>query len=222
MIEIKNLTKTYGKGEGSVAALKGVTLTVNDHDFVAIVGKSGSGKTTLLNLIGGLDIPDSGTVKHGSEEITGWNDAKLADFRLRHVGFVFQFFDLLPELTAAENILLPAKLAGEKPKDYDAIVERLELKDRLTHYPSELSGGQQQRTAIARALINSPDVVLCDEPTGALDSKTAAEIMALLKQLNEDGKTVIIVTHDQGIAKQCGRVIELQDGEIVQETAPAS
>ena len=215
MIKTENLTRTYGKGEGKVVALKGVDLTINDGEMVAIIGKSGSGKSTLLNLIGGLDAPTEGKIFYNDTEIGKMNDTELSKFRLNNVGFVFQFFDLIPELTAEENILLPSKLAKKKGEGAEGLYSALDINDRIKHYPSELSGGQQQRTAIARALINSPDVLLCDEPTGNLDKRSGEEVMALLKELNGKGKTVIIVTHDDEVARQCGRVIEISDGEIV-------
>ena len=215
MIKTVNLTRTYGKGEGQVVALKGIDLTISDGEMVAIIGKSGSGKSTLLNLIGGLDVPTEGKIYYNETEIGKMNDTELSKFRLNNVGFVFQFFDLIPELTAEENILLPSKLAKKKENSADDIYSALDISDRIKHYPSELSGGQQQRAAIARAMINSPDVLLCDEPTGNLDKRSGEEVMALLKTLNEQGKTVIIVTHDEDVAAKCGRVIEISDGEIV-------
>ena len=215
MIKTENLTRTYGKGEGKVVALKGIDLTINDGEMVAIIGKSGSGKSTLLNLIGGLDVPTEGKIFYNDTEIGKMNDTELSKFRLNNVGFVFQFFDLIPELTAEENILLPSKLAKKKENSADSIYSALDINDRIKHYPAELSGGQQQRAAIARALINSPDVLLCDEPTGNLDKRSGEEVMALLKTLNEKGKTVIIVTHDADIAGQCKRIIEISDGHIV-------
>ena len=216
MITTENLSKTYGKGEGSVAALKNVNLTIKDGELAAIIGKSGSGKTTHLNLLGCLDAPTDGKAFYNDIEITSLDDSKAADFRLRHIGFVFQFFDLLPELTAAENILLPARLVKRSAENYRKIAEILEISERLDHYPSQLSGGQQQRVAIARAMINDPEVLLCDEPTGNLDEKSGREVMELLLKMNrEKGKTILIVTHNPEIAEQCGRIIEISDGEIV-------
>lgn len=215
MIKAENLTKIYGKGDVCVTALDKVNITIESGELIAIIGKSGSGKTTLLNLLGGLDTATSGKVYYNYKNISELNDTMLSDFRLNNIGFVFQFFDLLPELTAAENILLPAKLAERKSPEFQSLIQHLGLTERTNHYPSQLSGGQQQRVAIARALINNPDVVLCDEPTGNLDKKSGKEVMELLKSLSKDmGKTVIIVTHDTGIAQQCDRVIEIADGVI--------
>ena len=215
MIKTENLSRIYGTGDGSVTALKDATIEIADGELTAIMGKSGSGKTTLLNLLGCLDTATEGKIFFDDTEITALNDSKAADFRLNHVGFVFQFFDLLPELTAAENILLPARLAGKTPEKYQSIVEGLGLSDRINHYPSQLSGGQQQRVAIARAMINAPDVLLCDEPTGNLDERSGEEVMEMLTKMNrEQGKTILIVTHNPEIAAQCGRVIEIRDGEV--------
>ncbi|MGN0684314.1 MAG: ABC transporter ATP-binding protein [Oscillospiraceae bacterium] len=216
MIRTENLCKTYGKGEGAVTALRNAPLEIKYGELVAIIGKSGSGKTTLLNLLGGLDKATSGKVFYNDIEITSLNDEKLADFRLNHIGFVFQFFDLLPELTAAENILLPARLAKKSAENYREIVENLGLSERVNHYPAQLSGGQQQRAAIARALINEPEILLCDEPTGNLDERSGNEVMELLLKMNrEQGRTILIVTHNPEIAKQCGRIIEISDGNII-------
>jgi ABC-type lipoprotein export system ATPase subunit len=216
MIKIKNLYKTYGEGDGEVHALKNCNLTIEDGEFVAIIGKSGSGKTTLLNLLGGLDTPNSGEIFYDDIDISKLSDSKLATFRLEKIGFVFQFFDLLSELTAEENILLPAKLVKNKAIDFEGIANRLGISDRLKHYPSQLSGGQQQRVAIARALINNPKVILCDEPTGNLDEKSGVEVIKLLTELNQNNNhTIIIITHDPDIASRCQRVIEISDGEIM-------
>lgn len=216
MIVAENLCKTYGTGEGAVNALCNVDLTIEDGEFVAIVGKSGRGKSTLLNLLGGLDSVTSGRVLYNDVDITKLGEPALADFRLHKIGFVFQFYDLLPELTAEENIMLPAQLAKNKSADISALVERLGLTDRMKHYPSQLSGGQQQRAAIARALINNPDVLLCDEPTGNLDQKTGDDVMELLLKLNKTEKrTIVIVTHNPEIAARCERTIEISDGVLV-------
>lgn len=216
MIKTEDLCKTYGIGDGSVCALKNISITIESGELVAITGKSGSGKTTLLNLLGTLDKTTNGKIYYDDTEITDFNDSKAADFRLVHIGFVFQFFDLLPELTAAENILLPTRLAKRSADNFQELVGKLGLTDRLNHYPSQLSGGQQQRTAIARAMINDPEVLLCDEPTGNLDEKSGKEVMDLLLKMNhKQHKTVLIVTHDPEIAAQCGRIIEISDGKII-------
>lgn len=216
MISVQNLCKTYGSGESSVNALRNVDLTIKDGEFLAIIGKSGSGKSTLLNLLGGLDSATSGRILYNDIDITKMKETALADFRLHKIGFVFQFYDLIPELTAEENILLPAQLVKNKSADISAIAERLGLSDRLKHYPSQLSGGQQQRVAIARALINNPDMLLCDEPTGNLDQKTGDDVMELLLQLNKtDNRTIVIVTHNPEIAARCERTIEIADGVLV-------
>lgn len=216
MISVQNLCKTYGSGEGAVNALRSVDLAIDDGELVAIVGKSGSGKSTLLNLLGGLDSATSGRIIYNDIDITKMKETALADFRLHKIGFVFQFYDLIPELTAEENILLPAQLAKNKQADLSALAERLGISDRLKHYPSQLSGGQQQRAAIARALINNPDVLLCDEPTGNLDQKTGDDVMELLLQLNKiEKRTIVIVTHNPEISARCGRTIEIADGTLI-------
>jgi len=215
MIKTQNLTKTYGKGEGKVTALAGVDITIKDGEMVAIIGKSGSGKSTLLNLLGGLDKATEGKVFYNDTDLSTLNDTKLSEFRLKNIGFVFQFFDLIPELTAEENVMFPAKLAKKKETSEGDLYTALDIGARVKHYPAELSGGQQQRAAIARALINDPDVILCDEPTGNLDKASGEEVMNLLKRLNkEQNKTVIIVTHDSEIAAQCARTIEISDGKV--------
>jgi putative ABC transport system ATP-binding protein len=217
-IRTEDLTKIYGKLDAEVTALDSVNLEINQGEFIAITGASGSGKTTLLNMLGGLDTPTSGKVFYDDEDIYGLKDDKLSDIRLKKIGFVFQFFNLLPELTAKENILLPL-LIDKKKLDNDyftKITDTLGVTDRLTHLPSELSGGQQQRVAIARALINNPDVILCDEPTGNLDAKASADVIELLRLTHEEfGKTVIIVTHDKKLAEKAERTIVIADGKIV-------
>lgn len=216
MISVQNLCKTYGSGESAVNALRNVDLTIKDGELLAIIGKSGSGKSTLLNLLGGLDSATSGRILYNDIDITKMKETALADFRLHKIGFVFQFYDLISELTAEENILLPAQLVKNKSADISAIAERLGLSDRMKHYPSQLSGGQQQRVAIARALINNPNVLLCDEPTGNLDQKTGDDVMELLLQLNKtDNRTIVIVTHNPEIAARCERTIEISDGILV-------
>lgn len=215
MIKITNLRKVYGNGEAAVCALDDVSLTINDGEMVAITGKSGSGKTTLLNLLGGLDTPTSGSIRYDDTELIGMKDKALSDFRLRKIGFVFQFYDLLPELTAQENILLPCRLAGNKQTDLTSVAQSLGISERLSHYPAQLSGGQQQRVAIARALINNPQILLCDEPTGNLDEKSGNEVIQLLSELNaKEKRTILIVTHNPDIAKMCSREIVISDGKI--------
>lgn len=215
MIRVEKLCKTYGESELKVKALKEVSVQINDGEMIAIIGSSGSGKSTLLRVLGGLDTEVEGDVFYDDVNIVKMNDAQLSAFRLNNIGFVFQFFNLVPELTAEENIKLPQMINKKKaiiPKD---VLTQLCIEDRLKHYPSELSGGQQQRVAIARALANNPKLILADEPTGALDSRTAAEIMELFRELNKDGHTIIIVTHDLEIANQCDRIIEISDGRII-------
>ncbi len=215
MITITNLSKVYGNGDAAVCALNNISLTINDGEMIAITGKSGSGKTTLLNLLGGLDVATSGSIKYDDTELSGMRDKALSDFRLQKIGFVFQFYDLLAELTAYENIMLPNRLAGGKHKDISLIAKSLGIFERLHHYPSQLSGGQQQRVAIARALINNPQILLCDEPTGNLDEKSGNEVMELLTDLNrKEKRTILIVTHNPDIAKLCNRNIVLSDGKI--------
>lgn len=216
MIKISNLSKIYGSGNSAVEALKNVSLQINDGEMVAIIGASGSGKSTLLHILGGLDTNvKSGSVVYDDKDILKLKDKDLSRFRLENIGFVFQFFNLIPELTAEENIRLPQMMCGINKDIPKGLVEKLGISERLKHYPDELSGGQKQRVAIARAVVNGPYILLADEPTGALDSNTSVEIMELFHTLNRDGKTIIIVTHDDKIAKECDKVIEISDGKIV-------
>jgi len=216
MIKISNLSKIYGSGNSAVEALKNVSLQINDGEMVAIIGASGSGKSTLLHILGGLDTNvKSGSVVYDDKDILKLKDTNLSRFRLKNIGFVFQFFNLIPELTAEENIRLPQMMCGINKDIPKGLVEKLGISERLKHYPDELSGGQKQRVAIARAVVNGPSILLADEPTGALDSNTSVEIMELFHTLNRDGKTIIIVTHDDKIAKECDKVIEISDGKIV-------
>ena len=216
MISIKNVSKSYGKGEAAVKALDNVSLEIKNGELVAITGKSGSGKSTLLNVVGGLAKADAGEVLIEGKDILKMGDSECAATRLKNIGFVFQFFDLIPELTALENITFPAKLAKNRKPEYREMAEKLGITDRLSHYPSQLSGGQQQRVAIARALINNPEIILCDEPTGNLDEASGREVMEILKKLSrEEGKTVLIVTHDMAIAGECDRVVRLSDGKVM-------
>ncbi len=217
IIKAENISKIYGKGETSVKALDDVTISFEKEKMTAIIGASGSGKSTLLNIIGGLDRQADGKVYIGEQEILKLGDKELAKLRAEKIGFVFQFFKLVPELTALENILFPSMIINKKPeKSYvDDLCKKLGIEKRVKHYPSQLSGGQQQRTAIARALINDPDILLCDEPTGNLDGKSGKEVMKLLERMcREMKKTIIIVTHDMNIAKQCDRIITISDGRI--------
>lgn len=215
MIKTTGLTRIYGKGENAVAAINNLDIRIDDGELVAITGKSGSGKTTLLNVLGGLDKATDGSAFYDDTDITKLADTALADFRLNKIGFVFQFYDLIPELTAKENILLPSKLAKKGKTDISDTVKKLGVENLLGRYPSELSGGQQQRVAIARAVVTNPKLILADEPTGNLDSKNGAEVMNLLTELNKEGTTIIMVTHSQHDASFAHRTIHLFDGSIV-------
>lgn len=219
MIEIKNLSKTYQMGTVKVEALRGVSLKIASGEFVAIIGASGSGKSTLMHVLGLLDRPDSGEYFLGGEEITRLSDKELALVRNQLVGFVFQQFHLLPRMTALENAELPLIYAGKRHMREKAVEKIVEvgLKDRMSHRPNEMSGGQQQRVAIARSLVNDPPIIFADEPTGNLDSKSKEEIMAILKKLNRDGKTVIVVTHESEIASQARRIIQMRDGQVISD-----
>jgi putative ABC transport system ATP-binding protein len=215
-----DLTRRYGEGEAAVDALRGVSLAVEPGELVAVMGPSGSGKSTLMHILAGLDKPTGGQVAIGGETITGMDDTALTKLRRRRIGFVFQFFNLLPMLTAEENVLLPLAIASEKP-DAAWLAELLEktgLEDRKTHRPAELSGGQQQRVAIARALVSRPSIVFADEPTGNLDSKTSGEILDLMRaSVDSFGQTTVMVTHDPRAAAIADRILFLADGRIVQE-----
>lgn len=220
IVTVNNLSKTYGAGETAVHALKNVNIAFEKNKFTAIIGTSGSGKSTFLNLLGGLDTANSGEILYGETNLLKLSDDKLSEFRRRNIGFVFQFFNLIPELTARENILMPIKIDNQKTdmEYFEQIVETLGIKDRLSHYPSQLSGGQQQRTAIARALIKKPSLILCDEPTGNLDSKSGDDVLTLLKTLKEKlNQTIIMVTHDIHIASEADRIVQIEDGKIVGE-----
>lgn len=216
-ITVNNLTKTYGSGDAAVHALKKLSVSMESGRFTAIIGTSGSGKSTLLNLMGGLASAESGEVLFDGMNLLRLNDRKLSRFRRENIGFVFQSFNLIPELTAKENILMPVRIGGGKPdmEYFRQLTEMLGIADRLGHYPLQLSGGQQQRVAIARALINRPQAVLCDEPTGNLDKKSGDEVLALLRGLqSEYGLTVIMVTHDMRIAQTADCIIRIEDGQI--------
>ena len=218
ILKVENLTKIYGKGTTEVVALNNVSFSVEKGEFVAIVGASGSGKSTLLHLIGGVDRPTSGKVYIDGKDIYSLNDDKLAIFRRRQVGLVYQFYNLIPILNVEENITLPLDLDNRKVdnKHLKELLELLGLENRKTHLPNQLSGGQQQRTSIGRALITNPTIVLADEPTGNLDSKSSDEIVALLKKSNKEYKqTIIMITHNMEIAKCADRIIKIEDGKIV-------
>jgi putative ABC transport system ATP-binding protein len=218
VVEAVDLKKTYMLGKVPVEALQGVNLKVEKGDFLAVLGPSGSGKSTLLNLIGALDKPTSGTLLIDGVDVSKLNDNHLADLR-RRVGFVFQFFNLIPRFAAIDNVELPMSIAGmnrsERKKRATELLETVGLKDRMKHKPAELSGGQQQRVAIARALANNPSFLLLDEPTGNIDSKTAHEVMEIIKILNEKGVTIIMVTHDQHLAREAKRTVQMMDGVII-------
>ena len=220
ILKVKNLTKIYGKDMAKVTALDHVSFSVEKGEFVAIVGASGSGKSTLLHIIGGVDRPTSGKVYIDGKDIFQFNDDKLAIFRRRQVGLIYQFYNLIPILNVEENITLPLALDNRKvdKQKLDEMIKLLGLENRKTHLPNELSGGQQQRTSIGRALITSPTIILADEPTGNLDSKSSDEIVALLKKSNKEFKqTIIMITHNMEIAKCADRIIKIEDGKIVKE-----
>lgn len=220
ILKVEHLTKTYGSGENLVHAVDDVSFSVEKGEFVAIVGASGSGKSTLLHLIGGVDRPTSGKIFVDGNDISKMNDDKLAVFRRRQVGIVYQFYNLIPILTVEENITLPCDLDGRgvDRERLEMILDSFGLRARRKHLPNQLSGGQQQRTSIARALINNPSLVLADEPTGNLDSKSSEEVMSILKMCNQSyGQTVIMITHNLDIAKQADRIITISDGKIVEE-----
>jgi putative ABC transport system ATP-binding protein len=217
---VQNLTKTYGEGETRVVALDDVTIDLMANEFTAVMGPSGSGKSTLMHCLAALDTADSGSVMLGDQELTVLKDKALTRLRRDEIGFVFQSYNLVPTLTAEENILLPLAIAGRRPDRawYDAVIDTVNLADRLDHKPHELSGGQQQRVAVARALVSRPTVVFADEPTGNLDSTSGAEVLQLLRRsVDEHGQTVVMVTHDPVAASYTDRVLFLADGQVVDE-----
>jgi len=219
MIELKNISKNYRMGELEICALCGVSLSVHPGEFIAIMGPSGSGKSTLMNLMGCLDRPTSGSFTFESREISSLSDDELAHVRNAKIGFVFQSFNLLPRFSALKNVEMPLIYSGVPAKSRTAraipVLEQVGLRDRMYHKPTELSGGQQQRVAIARALVNTPPLLLADEPTGNLDSRSGAEILNILVDLNNKGVTIMIVTHDHDVAARCKRIINLKDGQVV-------
>ena len=217
LLEVENISKTYGSGETAVKALKDVSFSVPKGEYVAIVGESGSGKSTLLNMIGALDTPTSGKVLIDGKDIFGMNDRKLTIFRRRNIGFIFQAFNLIPELTVEQNIIFPSLLDYQKPdKAYlEELLSVLNLKERRHHLPSQLSGGQQQRVAIGRALFTRPSLILADEPTGNLDTKNTSEVITLLKETSRKyEQTIVMITHSRSVAQTADRVLQVSDGQL--------
>ena len=219
LIEIRNMCKIYNPGENEVRALDHVDLQIDRHEFVAIIGQSGSGKSTLMNMLGCLDVPTSGTYYLNGQDVSHLTDDELSDIRNREIGFIFQGFNLIANMTALENVELPLIYRGVPKKEREELsrtaLKKVGLEKRMDHKPSEMSGGQQQRVAIARALAQAPPVILADEPTGNLDSGSTKEIMGILKELHKEGRTVILITHDNEIAARAKRIIRIMDGKIV-------
>lgn len=218
ILRAEHLVKTYGKGETAVTALNDVSLEVRRGEFIAVIGQSGSGKSTLLHILGAMDLPDSGSLTVDGEDVLSLKDEALAEYRRRKIGFVFQFFNLLPVMTAKENIIVPLSLDGKMPDNeyLEDIAKTMGISERLGAYPHQLSGGQQQRVAIARAMAAKPAVILADEPTGNLDSSTGEEILSLLKTtISKYGQTLILITHDRSVAEKADRIITIKDGKIV-------
>lgn len=224
ILELHNIYKTYIQGKMEVPVLKDISLSVNEGEYVAIMGPSGSGKTTLMNIIGCLDLPTSGTYALAGENIIGNSESKLSEIRLNSIGFVFQSFHLLPRQSAAENVALPLLYAGVPKKERRAravrALERVGLGNRVDFKPNQLSGGQCQRVAIARAIVNNPKILLADEPTGALDSQSGAQIMELFQTLNDEGVTVVMITHDLDVANHAKRVLHIRDGQFAEQHIP--
>lgn len=223
ILTMQGITKTYRLGDTEQTVLKGIDLTVDKGEFVAVLGPSGSGKSTLMNIIGCLDTPSSGSYTLHGRDVAGLDEDTLADVRSREIGFIFQSFQLLPRLDAQANVELPLIYSGvpdsERGPRAEKMLTRVGLKDKLHHFPNQLSGGQQQRVAIARALCNNPAILLADEPTGALDQKTGKQVMSLFHDLNEEGRTIIMITHDIGIARHARRIVRLLDGELTEGVA---
>ncbi len=222
VIQISNIKKYFKVGTQTVKALQGIDLSVKRNEYVAIMGASGSGKSTLMNILGCLDTPTSGTYFLNGNDVSRMSENELAEIRNKEIGFIFQTFNLLPRATALDNVILPMIYAGKNKKDREfrgkEVLEQVQLSDRIEHRPSELSGGQRQRVAVARALVNKPSIILADEPTGNLDSKTSVEIMALFNDIHQSGNTVIVVTHEEDIALHAHRIIRLRDGYIETDT----
>ena len=223
MINVKDVTKMYIMGSIELQVLKGISLDIEEGDFISIIGPSGSGKSTLMNILGCLDVPTTGEYYLDKKEISTYNESQLAKIRNEKIGFIFQKFNLLPKLSAYENVELPLVYRGVKTKERKertiSALNSVGLSDRLHHKPTELSGGQQQRVAIARALVGNPPILLADEPTGNLDSKSGDEVMNIIQKLNKEGKTIILITHDNEIAKQAKRIISIRDGLLTNEGA---
>lgn len=221
LVEVRDMYKIYNPGENEVRAIDGISLTIEKGEFVAIIGQSGSGKSTLMNMLGLLDIPTSGTYLLDGIDTANMDDNELSEIRNKEIGFIFQGFNLIPSLTAVENVELPLVYRGMKKEERNKLalqaLERVGLSHRLDHLPKQMSGGQQQRVAIARAVAARPPVILADEPTGNLDSHSGIEVMKILHELHEEGRTVILITHDNDIAKEAQRVIRIQDGQIVSD-----
>ncbi len=220
LVEIRDLVKSYTRGDQKVPVLQNITLNIAEGDFISLMGPSGSGKSTLLNLIAGIDKPDSGILRIAGEDITKLSEGDLADWRASNIGFIFQFYNLMPVLTAYENVELPLQLTtlsrAKRRERVEMTLGMVGLSDRMTHYPNELSGGQQQRVAIARAIVTDPTILVCDEPTGDLDKQSASDVLGMLKTLNQEmKKTIIMVTHDAHAAEAARRMVHLEKGELI-------
>jgi putative ABC transport system ATP-binding protein len=226
MIYMKGIRKVYSTGRVDVEALRGVDLEIGGNDYVAVVGPSGSGKSTLMNIVGCLDTPTSGDYVLSGEAVAGLDRNRLAEIRNRHIGFVFQNFNLLPYATALENVELPLLFGGvaarERRERAEEMLRRVDLADRMDHKPTELSGGQMQRVAIARALVNRPAIILADEPTGNLDSASGQGIVGLFRELHQGGQTIVMITHDQAVARLASRIVQIRDGQIVEDRQAAA